>query len=81
MTEKKKDLTVSQVDRQNILNNSYAIQEIEKATNIKGIPFEGASVVLKEQVAYFFDVTARTIDNYMALNYAKTGMWFYAVSN
>ena len=65
MTEKKKDLTVSQVDRQNILNNSYAIQEIEKATNIKGIPFEGASVVLKEQVAYFFDVTARTIDNYI----------------
>jgi len=49
----KKDLTVSQVDRQNILNNPYALQEIENATRIKGIPFEGKTVVLKEQVAAF----------------------------
>lgn len=61
----KKDLTVSQVDRQNILNNPYALQEIEKATRIKGIPFEGKTVVLKEQVAAFFEVTSRTIDNYI----------------
>ena len=61
----KKDLTVSQVDRQNILNNPYALQEIEKATRIKGIPFEGKTVVLKEQVSAFFEVTPRTIDNYI----------------
>jgi len=42
------------------------LQEIEKATNIKGIPFEGSSVVLKEQVAQFFDVTIRTVENYLA---------------
>lgn len=63
--EEKKDLTVSKVDRQNILNNPYALQEIEKATRIKGIPFEGKSVVLKEQIASFFEVTPRTIDNYI----------------
>ena len=61
----KKDLTVSQVDRQNILNNPYALQEIEKAARIKGIPFEGKTVVLKEQVSAFFEVTPRTIDNYI----------------
>ena len=61
----KKDLTVSQIDRQNILNNPYALQEIEKATRIKGIPFEGKTVVLKEQVSAFFEVTPRTIDNYI----------------
>jgi len=61
----KKDLTVSQVDRQNILNNPYALQEIEKATRIKGISFEGKTVVLKEQVSAFFEVTPRTIDNYI----------------
>lgn len=61
----KKDLTVSQVDRQNILNNPYALQEIEKATRIKGIPFEGKTVVLKEQVSVFFEVTLRTIENYL----------------
>jgi len=61
----KKDLTVSNVDRQNILNNPYALQEIEKATRIKSIPFEGKTVVLKEQVSAFFEVTPRTIDNYI----------------
>lgn len=61
----KKDLTTSEVDRQNILNNPYALAEIEKAAGIKGIPFEGKTVVLKDQVAAFFEVTPRTIDNYL----------------
>ncbi|MCW5961022.1 MAG: hypothetical protein KIS76_12740 [Pyrinomonadaceae bacterium] len=60
-----KDLTTSAIDRQNILNNPYALQEIEKAAGIQGIPFEGKTVVLKEQVAAFFEVTPRTIDNYI----------------
>lgn len=60
-----KDLTNSSVHRQNILNNTYALQEIEKATRISGIPFEGKSIVLKEQVAAFFEVTPRTVDNYI----------------
>ena len=58
-------LATSLVDRQNILNNPYAIQEIEKATQVTGIPFEGKSVLTKEQVAAFFEVTPRTIDNYI----------------
>lgn len=61
----KKDLTTSEIDRQNILNNPYALVEIEKATGIHGIPFEGRSVLLKEQVATFFEVTPRTVDNYL----------------
>jgi len=61
-----KDLTNSSVHRQNILNNPYALQEIEKAAHIQGIPFEGHSVVLKEQAAAFFEVTVRTIENYLA---------------
>ncbi len=60
-----KDLTNSAIDRQNILNNPYALAEIEKAAGIQGIPFEGKTVVLKEQVARFFEVTPRTIDNYI----------------
>ena len=58
-------LTTSQLDRQNILNNPYALQEIEKATHIQGIPFEGKTVVVKDQVAAFFEVTPRTIENYI----------------
>ncbi len=60
-----KDLTNSAVDRQNILNNPYALAEIEKAAGIRGIPFEGKTVVLKEQVAAFFEVTPRTVENYL----------------
>lgn len=60
-----KDLTTSAIDRQNILNNPYALAEIEKAAGIQGVPFEGKTVVLKEQVAEFFEVTPRTIDNYI----------------
>jgi len=41
------------------------LQEIEKATRISGIPFEGKTVVLKEQISVFFGVTSRTIDNYI----------------
>ena len=60
-----KDLTNSPLERQNILNNPYALAEIEKAAGIRGIPFEGKTVVLKEQVAAFFEVTTRTVDNYL----------------
>ena len=60
-----KDLTNSPVERQNILNNPYALAEIEKAAGIRGIPFRGRTVVVKEQVAAFFEVTTRTVDNYL----------------
>jgi hypothetical protein len=60
-----KDLTNSSIHRQNILNNPYALQEIEKAAHVQGIAFEGRSVVIKEQVAAFFEVTPRTVDNYI----------------
>ncbi|MEI6972979.1 MAG: DNA-binding protein, partial [bacterium] len=63
-----KDLTVSQVDRQNILNNPYALQEIEKAAGIRGITFENKTVVLREQVADFFEVDIRTINAYLDKN-------------
>ena len=63
-----KDLTNSALDRQNILNNQYALAEIEKATGIRGIPFEGKTVVLKDQLAAFFEVTPRTVDNYLEQN-------------
>ncbi len=61
-----KDLTVSNIDRQNILNNPYAVAEIQKSIGITGIEFNGKVVLRKEQVAAFFEVTPRTIDNYLS---------------
>ena len=81
MTEKanNNDLTVSYIDRQNILNNPYALSEIEKAAGIKGIPFQGKTVLLKEQVAAFFEVTTRTIDNYIEKHNEELSKNGYAV--
>ncbi len=63
-----KDLVSSGLDRQNILNNGYAVSEIENATGITGIFFEGKKVLTKEQVASFFEVDIRTIERYIESN-------------
>ena len=63
-----KDLTVSSIDRQNIINNPYAVEEIRKTIGLSGIEYRGKTVVLKEQVAVFFEVDPRTIDNYISQN-------------
>jgi len=73
-----KDLTNSEIKRQNILNNPYALAEIENSIGIQGIVFEGKAVLPKEQVVNFFE-PPRMIDNYlekMATNYVKTAMRF-----
>lgn len=60
-----KNLTTSGVARQNILNNTYALQEIQKAVGIEGIMFESEFRFTKKQLAKFFEITERTIDNYL----------------
>ncbi len=57
-----KDLTASQVDRQNILNNPYVLTELEQASKAQGIEFEDKVLLTKEQVVLFFEVTPRTIE-------------------
>ena len=62
------DLTTSSVHRQNILNNPFALSEIEKAAQIKGVKFEGQSWVTKELVAGFYEVDSRTIERLLEQN-------------
>ncbi|MBD5544752.1 MAG: DNA (cytosine-5-)-methyltransferase [Lachnospiraceae bacterium] len=66
--EVSKDLTNSKVDRQNILNNEMALKEIQRSSNIKGIPFENKLYFTKNMTADFFDVDIRTIERYVAAN-------------
>lgn len=61
----KSDLTNSSIERQNILNNRYAIEEIQKAAGIKGLLFEDQYRFLNEQVAAFFEIDIRTIRRYL----------------
>lgn len=63
-----KDLTTSQIDRQNILNNQFALDEIRSTSNIKGILFEEKLYLTKSMVAAFFEVDIRTIERYVAAN-------------
>ena len=61
-----KDLTVSQIDRQNILNNDLAVYEIQKSAKIDCVFFEDKFYLTKEMVASFFEVDVRTVERYIS---------------
>lgn len=63
-----KDLTTSQLDRQNILNNEAALEEIRNNYNIPGIFFEGQYRYTKEMLISFFEIDLRTLNRYIADN-------------
>lgn len=58
-----KDLTNSQIDRQNILSNPCALAEVETPVGINGNSFESRSVLPEKQVAAFLAIKPRTVDN------------------
>lgn len=60
-----KDLTNSRLDRQNILNNEIAVEEIQKTVEIKSVFWEERHYLTKELVAAFFEVDVRTIERYI----------------
>lgn len=74
-----KDLTSSQVDRQNILNNDVALPEIQKAVNIKCIIWNDSLYLTKDMVANFFNVDVRTIERYISKNTDELESNGYAV--
>ena len=60
-----RDLTTSLVARSNILNNQYAVSELENSLQLGGLSFEGETVFTKQQVAVILDVDERTIERYI----------------
>jgi hypothetical protein len=60
-----KDLTESPHDRQNILNNRYALQQAEQHLGLGGVVFEGETVFTKAQVMALYDITDRTVERYL----------------
>lgn len=63
-----KELTVSNIERQNVLNNRFAVDEIQKRLEISGMLFEGEYWLTKKMVADFYGVDVSTIDRYLASN-------------
>lgn len=60
-----KDLTVSNIERQNVLNNRFAIEHIQKTLDITGMMFDGEYRFTKKMVADFYEVEERTIERYI----------------
>lgn len=63
-----RDLTTSEIARQNILNNTYALQEAEKAIGLRGVIFENQLKFTKQQVAQFLGVSTRAISTCILSN-------------
>lgn len=60
-----KDLTVSNIERQNILNNRFAVGKIQESLDIEGIFFENEYRFTKKMVADYYEVEERTIERYL----------------
>lgn len=61
-----KDLTASAIDRQNILNNQDAIENIQSFLGIPGMLFKNEYRYTKEQLADFYGVDTSTVDYYLS---------------
>lgn len=60
-----KELTISNIERQNILNNRYAVEAIMQKIEFPGMLFNGEYRYTKSMVAEFFEVEERTIERYV----------------
>lgn len=60
-----KDLTISNIERQNVLNNRFAIEHIQNTLDITGMMFDGEYRFTKKMVADFYKVEERTIERYI----------------
>ena len=60
-----KDLTLSNIERQNVLNNRLAVENIQDKLKIEGMLFDGEYRFTKKMVADFYEVDISTIDRYL----------------
>ena len=63
-----KDLTNSDLDRKNILNNNFAIQEVYNQVGFWGFKHDGKFRFTKQQIAEYFEVDTRTIERIVESN-------------
>lgn len=63
-----KDLTISDIERQNVLNNRFAVKKLQERLDIEGMFFDGEYWLTKRMVADFYGVDTSTIDRYLSAN-------------
>ena len=74
-----KDLTNSDISRQNILNNPYALEKIESHFAFESRQLEGQAVFSKSDLVRIFQVDGRTIERYVANHGDELGKNGYQV--
>jgi hypothetical protein len=60
-----KNLTTSNIERQNILNNKYALQRISEFIGLPGLLFDGEYRFTSKMVADFYEIDERTVKRYL----------------
>ena len=60
-----KDLTASDIQRQNILNNRYVIEEINEYIGFQGLFFENEYKFTKKMIVEFYEIDERTVERYL----------------
>jgi len=63
-----KDLTGSAIDRQNILNNKKAVENIQTYLGVTGMLFQGEYKFTRQQIVDFYIIDNSTIDRYLSQN-------------
>lgn len=59
------DLTTSPIDRQNVLNNRYALEKIKEHLALGGLEFEGELLFTKQQLTEMYEVSDTTVERYI----------------
>lgn len=59
-----KDLTTSNISRQNILNNSFALNQIEFKSYFRWNYWQDKAIFTKAQVSQILEIDQRTVDRY-----------------
>jgi hypothetical protein len=61
-----KNSSISTIERQNVLNNRFAVEAIQKALNVEAMFFEEQYCFTKQMVADFYEVDTSTIERYLS---------------
>lgn len=64
--EKNETLTESSIERQNILNNPFALKKVEESLALGGVQYQGETIFTKHDVACLLEVDERTIERYLS---------------
>lgn len=74
-----KNLTVSQTERGNILNNNFTIKEVYDCLDFTSVMFEGRFRLNRNMITNYFGVKEKTIDRFLNQYTTELGQNEYGI--